>query len=158
MRVWDWIQAHPGLAVTITQGAALEQAMDRMLSQACVRDLYIVTETGSIAGHLSHKKLAHLLLAEHRPVHTRRQLMEQVASETVDELMDTDFVFAQPDEELDNVRHRQLEHEIEDMPVIDTRAPCWGVINLSAVLREMRREGELGTLYYLLSGGILYCA
>ena len=84
-----------------------------ILSQACVRDLCIVTETGSIAGHLSHKKHAHLLLAEHRLVHTRRQLIERVA--------------------------------IEDMPVIDTRAPCWGVINLSAVLREMRREGELGT-------------
>ncbi len=145
MRVSDWIQAHPALAATIAQGAALEQAMDRMLDQACVRDLYIVTETGSIAGHLSHKKLAHLLLAEHRPVHTRRQLMERVASETVDELMYTHFVFAHPDEELDNVLHRQLEHEIEDMPVIDDQGTVLGVINLSTMLREMRREDECGT-------------
>ena len=47
------------------------------------------------------------------------------------------------DEELDDVLHRQLEHEIEDMPVLDANGALLGAVNLTRVLRAfMRAEYE----------------
>jgi CBS domain-containing protein len=114
--------------------------IDRLLEQDVPRDVYVVSAEGRVLGHLSHRRLARLLLAEHRPVHTRRQIMERVCGGTAEELMEPHFVYAHPDEELEDVLHRLLEHEIEDMAVIDDLGLLVGAINLTEVLRDRRNE------------------
>jgi CBS domain-containing protein len=135
--VTDWLRSHPGCsALTVTLGTSLEQALRRMLSQPCARDVYVVTAQGRVVGHLSHRKLAYRLLAEHSPTHTRRQLMERVAGGSAEDLMDQQWVSARPDDELEDVLPRLLEQEIEDIPVVDDGGILLGAINLSLVLRE----------------------
>lgn len=140
MTVGEWIAQHPGLAVTVPDDWSLQQIVNRMLEEPYLRDLYVISENRRVVGHLSHKKLAELVLAEHRPVHTRRQFMHRVAGGTARELMDAHFVSAHPDEELDNVLHRQLEHDMEDMPVIDDQGQLVGAVNLRTVLRDFHRD------------------
>jgi len=137
MKISEWIDRHPGQTITVPPDCSLHDAMDRMLAAECMRDIYVVADDGHLIGHLSHKKLASLILAEHQPVHTRRQLMIRIAGGSAQELMDTEFTFARPDEELDNVLHWQLEHDVENMPVINEDGILVGVINLRVVLREM---------------------
>jgi Mg/Co/Ni transporter MgtE len=139
MKVTEWINQHPGQVRTIAASSTLDEAIDVLLSeQCCLRDIYVVSEQGSVIGHLSYKKVIHMFLAEHKPVHTRRQIMERVARGGVSEWMDTHFAYARQDEELDNVINRQLEQDMEDMPVIDEQGKLLGVINMRKVLQMMR--------------------
>ena len=126
--------------MTIHPKSSLEKTLDQMLSGVCVQDVYVVSDDGMILGHLSHKRLAGLLLVEHRPIHTRRQLMERVVVGVAEEIMSGEFVFARPDEELDDVLHRFVEHDLQDMPVLDTQGFLVGGINLNTVLREILKK------------------
>ena len=134
---------HPGRAITVPPDYSLNDAMDRMLREECLRDVYVVSEAGKLIGHLSHKKLANLILVEHMPVQTRRQLMMRITGCSAQELMDTEFTFARPDEDLDNVLHWQLEHDVEDMPVINDDWILVGIINIRVVLREMLQKNNI---------------
>ena len=143
MKVSGWICRFPGHIVRIPPESSLEQAVDKMLSGECVQDIYVVSDEDVVLGHLSHKRLVSLLLAEHRPMHTRRQIMERVVIGSADELMESEFVFARPDEDLGDVLHRFVEYGLQDMPVIDEQRVLVGGINLNTVLKEMRKRPEL---------------
>ena len=142
MKISEWISLHPSRAITVPPDCSLNEAMDRMLAERCMRDIYVVSDDGHLIGHLSHKKLASLILTEHQPVHTRRQLIMRITGCSAQELMDTEFTFARPEEELDNVLHWQLEHDVEDMPVINEGGILVGVINLRVVLRELIQDNN----------------
>jgi CBS domain-containing protein len=88
MNVKQWIESHPHTVVTVSLNASVEEAIDLMLAEPCARDVFVLDGSGRVAGHLSHIRLARIILGEHRPVHTRRQLMERVFGGKVDELMD----------------------------------------------------------------------
>ena len=98
MKVSDWVKLFPKKTVTVSCEASFEEALDLMLAERCLLDLYVVSREGKVIGHLSHRRLAHLLLLEHRSVHTVRQIMERVAAGYVEELMDRHFVSARPGE------------------------------------------------------------
>jgi len=52
--------------------------------------------------------------------------------------MNSYFPTASPDEKLDNVLHRHLEHDIEDLVVVDSDGVLLGAVSLTAVLRALR--------------------
>ena len=141
MKVIDWLHAHPRTLVTVSANASVDDAIDRMLNETCVRDVFVLDQQGRIIGHLSHIRLAKILLLEHRPVHTRRQLMERVAGGTVYEFMDSEIYLAYEHEPLDEVFSRQLSKQPEDMPVVNQQGLLIGAVNLSQVLREWRNRG-----------------
>lgn len=143
MKVSEWICRFPGHIVRICPECTLEQAVDQMLSRACVQDIYVISDEDLVLGHLSHRRLVSLLLAEHRPIHSRRQIMERVVVGSADELMESEFVFARPDEDLGDVLHRFVEYDLQDMPVLDEQRLLIGGINLNTVLREMRKNPDL---------------
>lgn len=134
MKVSEWLARHEGAIVTVRWGSSLETVLEHLLAESCLRDVYVVGEDGRLVGHISRKRLAEHVLAEHRPAHTRRQLMERVAGGTASDFMNTSFAFASAKEALDEVLHRQLEQEIEDLPVLDATGRLLGAVNLTRVL------------------------
>lgn len=140
MKVKEWIETHPDAALTVGPDAPADAVLDALLAHPDRHDVYVVDASGRPLGRLSRRRLLHLAIAEPRPAHTRRQLMEQVAGGAARELSDTHFPTATPDEDLDDVLHRQVEQEVEDLPVLDPDGVLLGVVNLAAVLREMRRR------------------
>ena len=68
--------------------------------------------------------------------------MERVAGGTAKDFMNPSFAAAAPREELEDVLNRQLEMEIEDMPVLDRNGTVLGAINLTSVLREYMRAAR----------------
>ena len=146
MKVSDWLAQHPDVVVTVPADCPVDAVIARLLRETCLRDVYVVDGDGRLLGHITHKRLAEHLLAEHRPVHTRRQLMERVAGGTAKDFMNSSFVVAAPSEALEDILNRQLEMEIEDMPVLDESGNVLGAVNLTSVLREfMRASCETGT-------------
>jgi CBS-domain-containing membrane protein len=143
MIVNDWLREHPRQPITVSTDSSIEDALDKMLAEPCVRDIYIIDSRGKLSGHLSHTRLAKCLLIEQRPVHTRRQLMERVAGGTVSEYMDPEIYLARSDEPLDEVISRQLTKQLEDMPIVDNTGALLGAINISDVLREWRQNDNL---------------
>ncbi len=139
MKVSEWIERYGTTAITVTPDTKMDDVIDRLLERPAARDVYVVSPGGRVVGHLSYKKLAMAFLADHRAMHTRRQLMDRVAGGAARDFMDGSFTWAGPDEELDNVLARQLEHDVEDMPVLDDNGALLGMVNLTAVLRELRR-------------------
>lgn len=134
MKVSEWLQKHPRELITVQEGCTLDQATSRILSESCVKDIYVVNGEQQIIGHIPFMKLARLTLAEHSPIHTRSQIMERVTCGCACDLMETHFASADPSEEMDETLHRLLEHHIEDMPVINGQGDCLGAINLLDVL------------------------
>jgi CBS-domain-containing membrane protein len=142
MKVSEWLTEHPDMIVTVPADTTLAATLARLLEESCLRDVYVTGSDGRIVGHISHRRIAEHVLAEHRRAHTRRQLMERVAEGTAADFMNSAFATASPDEELDNVLSRQLEMELEDMPVVDRDGSIAGAINLTHVLRHYMVEND----------------
>jgi len=140
MTVAEWIQKYPGLAVTVPPDTPQEELVDQMLAEPALRDIYVAGEDGVVLGHVTHKKLATLFLAEHCPSHTRRQILGRITDWLAEDLMNANFAYARPEDELDEVLYRLVDHELEDLPVIDRQGRLLGTINLSFVIRELRRR------------------
>ncbi len=139
MKVSDWLHQHPIKAGVVQKDWSLEQIMEKLLGNSRLKDLYVLDSNNQVIGHLSYKKLAKLVLAEHCVHHTRNQLLERVAPGSAVELMEVHFASAKPDERLDESIHRQLDHWVEDLPVINQQGELLGVINLSDILLEVMK-------------------
>jgi len=145
MKVSAWLDKHADRVVTVPPTAALVDVMCRLLDEPCLRDIYVAADDGRLIGHISHRRLAEHVLAKVRPAHTRRQLMERVAGGTAADFMNSVLATASPDETLDEVLDRQLEMELEDMPVLDDEGRVLGAINLTHVLRHFMAEARRHT-------------
>ena len=140
MKVSDWLSKHPTHAGIVREDWTLEQIMQILLSNSRLNDLYVLDADDQLVGHLSYKKLAKLVLAEHCTAHTRSQILERVAAGTAAELMEVHFASATADEDLDDIIFRQLDHWVEDLPVIDQEGKLIGIINLSDVLLDVMKK------------------
>jgi CBS-domain-containing membrane protein len=115
MKVSDWLRQHSIKAGVVQNDWSLEQVMEKLLSNSRLKDLYVLDSNNQVIGHLRYKKLAKLALAEHCVQHTRSQLLERLAPGLAVDLMEAHFASAKPDESLDAVIHRQLEHWATDL-------------------------------------------
>ncbi len=141
MKVSDWIKQHPTHTVTVYPDSPADKVANTFLSHpTTVRDLYVISPEGHILGHIRHSRLVQFLLAEYLPARSSHQIMERICGGSAEELMERDFVFAHPSEELDNVLDRMLEYEVENMPVIDDAHRITGNINLMDVLRAVQKK------------------
>jgi len=142
MKVLDWLNHHPMHAGIVREDWELNQIMQKMLGNSRLNDLYVIDANDQVIGHLSYQKLAKLVLAEHCSSHTRSQILERIVPGTAVELMEAHFATASPDENLNDIIVRQLDHWVEDLPVINQEGKLLGVINLSDVLLEVLKEKE----------------
>ena len=140
MKVADWLKQHPVHAGVVQEDWELEQVMAKLLGNSRLNDLYVLDDQDKVVGHLSYKKLAKLVLAEHCPTHTRSQILERVVPGTASELMEPHFASAGLDENVNEVVYRQLDHWVEDLPVIDAQGELVGVMNLSDILLEVMKS------------------
>lgn len=142
MKVSDWLRKHPTHAGIVQEHWSLEQVMEKLLGNSRLNDLYVIDSKNVVVGHLSYKKLAKLVLAEHCNYHTRSQILERITGGTAAELMEIHFATASPDEELAEILFRQLDHWVEDLPVVNSAGEFLGVINLSDVLLVVMKSNN----------------
>lgn len=142
MKVAEWLEQHPHDLSTIHPDCSAETIIERLLEIPGLRDLYVTAPDGRLIGHITYHKIASILLSEHRPEHTRRQLMEHISSGNAGEIMDSHFVTAALEDELEDILHRQLDHNIDDMPVVDNEGKPVGAINLLQILKYFQTRAK----------------
>jgi len=132
--VAEWLEQHPARMVLVTQNTALVHAVKLMLDNEA-RDAYVV-EGKRVHGHLSFNKLLNYLFTQERPVHSHRQLFSRIAEISVADIMDPHYAYCRPDEQINAVLHRQLQHDVTDLIVLASDDSPVGVVKLTEVVRE----------------------
>lgn len=131
-----WIINHPTRIITVDAKATLAQCAQRLFNEPGRRDLYVVGNGRHLIGHISHDKLAKLLLARHRPNLTRSEIFEYLVDGAAADVMDSDFETADTDDSLDDVLIRMLDNGVEDLPIVDADGCAIGSVNMTEVLRQ----------------------
>lgn len=132
----DWLDNHQSQPVIVNETASISELANALLAMH-KRDAYVVNKTNRVIGHIGFAKVANQLLSEHRSTHTHRQLFARVIEPTAKELMDPHFTSAYKDELLCDVIHRQLDHGLDDLIVLDHDThEALGVIQMSDILTE----------------------
>ncbi len=142
MKVSNWIERYPRMLSTVTPEAELTAIAECMLSTPGQYEVYVVAADQRLLGRISRHRMANMLLVDFRPEHTRRQLIERITSGVAKDIMDPHFETARADDELEEVLHRQLDHEVEDMPVIDDDGRALGAINMTRILQIFLQDAE----------------
>ncbi|MBI1371976.1 MAG: CBS domain-containing protein [Phycisphaera sp.] len=141
MNVNHWLAVHPRQPLTVTEDATTEAAADVLFTDPGARDLYVVDADGRIVGLVSMRRLARHVLHAHHPRHSRRQILDRLTAGPV-ESMTRHFATAHPDEHLDDVLARMVDHEQEDLPVIDDSGRILGAVRLAEVLRDYMHQPD----------------
>ncbi len=142
--VESWLRASPR-AVAVVDASADLAAMLARLGDADVRDLWVVDAGGRYRGHVGLHALARIVLAEHRPVRSRRSLVDRSASALAGDLADAHVRPARLDEAIDAVIHRMLADRLESLAVVDGEGRVIGEVGLVDLIAGARR-GELDNL------------
>ena len=132
--VSDWMATHPDAPVVISAKATMEEVAQALLANNS-RDAYVLDDD-KVVGHLSFCNMTNHLLAEHRPIHTHRQLFSRVTEPTAGEVMDSHFAYARCDESLCEVIHRQLERDVDTLVVLAEDDSLLGSIKLQELVAE----------------------
>lgn len=134
LSVREWLQQHPAELVTVAMDTALLDIVKALL-KFDARDAYVV-ENGQVRGHLGFNKLINHLFSHDRPVHSHRQLFARVSAAFAGELMDPHFAYCREDEKINQILHRQLQCDVNDLVVLAADNTPVGVIKLTEVVRE----------------------
>lgn len=134
LSVGQWLKDHPHGLVAVAPDMALPDIVRQLLATDS-RDAYVV-ENNRVLGHLGLNKLINHLFPHERPVHSHRQLFAQVAVATALELMDPHFTYCRDDESINDILHRQLQCDINDLVVLASDNAPIGVVKLTEVVRE----------------------
>lgn len=132
--VAEWLAQHPAQMVVVTQDTPLVTVVKLMLEHDS-RDAYVV-EGNRVRGHVGFNKLLNYLFTQERPVHSHRQLFSRIADISVVDIMDPHYAYCRPNEQINAVLHRQLQHDVTDLIVLATDDSPVGVVKLTEVVRE----------------------
>lgn len=142
MKIREWLITCPAKALTVKGECSLQEAAQLLLDDPDSRDLFVIDDEGKVRGHLGFWRVATLLLAELRPTHSLRELIERITPGTVADHMSDQVMCAGVDEDIDDILYQHdlfqqhVERRVEDIPVVDEQRRLLGVIRLSDLLRD----------------------
>jgi CBS-domain-containing membrane protein len=142
MKISEWLKTYPANALTAAGECSLEDAARMLLDDPEGRDLFVLDAEGRVCGHLGFWHVATLLLAELRPTHSLRQLIERITIGSVADHMDDQVMCVGIDEDIEDLLYQHdlfqqhVERRVEDIPVVDEQHRLLGVIRLSDLLRD----------------------
>lgn len=142
MKTSEWLKAHPVKALTIAGECSLQDAARQLLNDPEGRDLFVLDAEGCVRGHLGFWHVTTLLLAELRPTHSLREMIERITLGSVADHMNDRVMCVGDNEEVDDILYQHdlfqqpAERRVEDIPVVDDQKRLIGVIRLSDLLRD----------------------
>ena len=132
MKIRDALTQVAGLPYLAVGGdCTLEEISDRIKDQRQARGIYVVDAEGRLIGTLSLGVLIrHLTAARRQPVFHVRSLLSSLTSAQVIDLMDKHVLYAQPDDDLQEVLDRMIRGNIKEIPVVDEDRRPLAVVSL----------------------------
>lgn len=142
MKLKDVFSRIPGYDyIIVKENTPVDELGDLVRKHPGVRSIYVTDMGGKVLGEVSLGALIKNLTAERR-CKTRispRELLSCLVSNRAGDIMDRRFVYARPDEEVDDVLDRCLRYNIKEMPVLDDKGHIIkniGVLDLLGVLKD----------------------
>lgn len=142
MKASEWLKIYPVKALTVAGECSLQDAARQLLEDPEGRDLFVLDAEGRVCGHLGFWHVATLLLAELRPTHSLRELVERITLGSVADHMNDRVMCAGTDEDINDILYQHdlfqqhVERRVEDIPIVDDQRRLLGVIRLSDLLRD----------------------
>ena len=132
MKIRDALTQVAGLPYLAVGGdCTLEEISDRIKDQRQARGIYVVDAEGRLIGTLSLGVLIrHLTAARRRPVFHVRSLLSSLTSAQVIDLMDKHVLYAQPEDDLQEVLDLMIRGNIKEIPVVDEDRRPLAVVSL----------------------------
>ena len=132
MKIRDALTQVAGLPYLAVGGdCTLEEISDRIKDQRQARGIYVVDAEGRLIGTLSLGVLIrHLTAARRQPVFHVRSLLSSLTSAQVIDLMDKHVLYAQPEDDLQEVLDRMIRGNIKEIPVVDEDRRPLAVVSL----------------------------
>ncbi|MEZ4382641.1 MAG: CBS domain-containing protein [Nannocystaceae bacterium] len=138
-RIDRWIERTPRPIPTIDADADVDAMLAR-LREVGARDLWVVDDDGRFVGHVGYFRVARVALAEHRPIRTRRAILDRLAGARARDLVDRHIRPARRSDPVDAAIHQMLDERLESLPVVDDERRVVGVLHLDDILADGERE------------------
>lgn len=131
----EYLEQDRSPIITVNLDDSLEQIVEQVITHPVVNDIYVLDRNLRPVGHISKLRLGRIFLAEHRLTISRRQLLERVVGGSASEIMSASFPTAHVDEYLIDIIHKQIEHGLIDMAVVDNDGKFIATISLNNILK-----------------------
>ena len=120
--------------ITVSEDATLDEVVRKMLSFHRDRAVYVIDREGILRGIISLGDISRHLLSEgvyhgERHIPGRRILSTFMAEKAAD-IMTRSIIATSPEEGLDRMVEKMIDHGLKVMPVVDSEGKLLGSINL----------------------------
>ncbi|HEB76288.1 MAG TPA: CBS domain-containing protein [Nitrospirae bacterium] len=130
--------------ITVDEDATIDEVVDRMLTHQRDRAVYVVDKEGMLAGIISLGDISRHLLSEgiyHGESHIPgRSILSTFMAEKAADIMTKSVVTTMPDEELNSMIKKMIDHRLKVIPVVDGSGKLIASVNLLDVFELKARE------------------
>jgi Mg/Co/Ni transporter MgtE len=114
----DTIENIPFLAISADR--TLTEATEEISGIQQPRSIYVVDNQGRLQGTLSIGTLIReVIAARHEPQFGIRSLLAHITSEKVADITNRHVIYAQKNDDLENVLNRMISYNIKEIPIVD---------------------------------------
>jgi CBS domain-containing protein len=104
----------------VRQESSIEEVIDAMVRYEHTRLLYVVDEDGKLLGTIALGPLVrHVFRRSHEPQIHPRVLMSMITTETAEDIMQKNPIFAVEDEDVEAVLKKMIGKNVKEIAVLD---------------------------------------
>ncbi|NOZ24779.1 MAG: CBS domain-containing protein [Nitrospirae bacterium] len=130
--------------ITVDEDATIDEVVEKMLSFQRDRAVYVVDKDGRLAGIISLGDISRHLLSEgiyHGESHIPgRSILSGFMAEKAADIMTRSVITALPDEELNSMIKKMIDHRLKVIPVVDGSGKLIASINLLDIFELKAHE------------------
>jgi len=130
--------------VTVDEDATIDEVVDKMLDFKRDRAVYVVDRAGLLTGIISLGDISRHLLSEgiyHGESHMPgRSILSSFMAEKAADIMTRSVITTLPDEELNSMIKKMMDHRLKVIPVVDSSGKLIASINLLDVFELKAHE------------------
>ncbi len=130
---------------TIDLRTPVLELIQKFLKTPIIHQFYVVNENKKLIGIINRKRLFRSLYHHYLQPSTRiSELFQLATAENVEQMLDTHFFSAKPDDDINDVIKLMLEHDIYEIPVVDDKGCLCGKLDAIDFLKSWMSEHAKG--------------
>ncbi|GBE36480.1 CBS domain protein [bacterium BMS3Bbin07] len=132
--------------ITVDDDATIDEVVEKMLAFQRDRAVYVIAREGILTGIISLGDISRHLLAggvyhgeRHMP---GRSILSTFMAEKAADIMTRSVITTQPEEELNSLIKKMIDHRLKVIPVVDAKGKLLASINLLDIF-ELKAEEKI---------------
>ena len=126
---------------TISEDVDLVDIVQVFINNPVLHHICVVNSEGRLHGLINRKRIFKAIFSHHVEARSRvSNLLRFLTAETSGEIMITHVVTATEEDSIDDVIRNMIEHNIREIPIIDTKRSVIGFITILRIMKEWAAE------------------